>query len=132
MKVCPKCKMTVDANTACPICHTTITYEPDCDSDREKYILNRYFLWYMLKQTWFSLLCLLIVAVRQFTVQAEFNESRLISVFFVVISLVCSIFQRKIAKYMQWKYSKEHSTFEVDRMRITTGLFGVLTAFFIR
>jgi hypothetical protein len=43
MKICPKCKMTVDAENECPICYNTITYEPKVAVTKEKYVYNKYF-----------------------------------------------------------------------------------------
>lgn len=61
MKVCPTCKMTVKDEGECRFCHTSITYEPDVNSDREQYVFNKYLLLYLLKHSWFSLFCLIIV-----------------------------------------------------------------------
>ena len=44
MKICPRCKMRIDAEYECPMCHATITYEPEVCEKKEKYIFNRYLL----------------------------------------------------------------------------------------
>ena len=43
MKQCPTCKMTVDEKNECPICGTTLTYEPIVDAEKEHIILNKYY-----------------------------------------------------------------------------------------
>ena len=132
MKVCPNCKMTVDAENECPFCYTTITYEPISNSDNEKYVFNKYFFGYMIKQSWFSMLCLIIVILRMFFIKTQFNFFFLMPILFAVISLVFSFFQRKIIKNAQWKYSKNYSEFRVVGVKIVTGILAVLFSVIIR
>lgn len=132
MKICPNCKMTVDADCECPICHTTITYEPICDSDKEKYVFNKYFFLYLLKQCWFSVLCMIIVIITMLFTQEEFKLISLFPILFAVISLVESIFRRRITRYIQWKYSKEYSEYKTGETKIVSGIFAVVFAFVIQ
>jgi len=131
MKVCPNCKMTVDAESECPFCYTTLTYEPVSNSVNEKYVFNQYFVLYLVKQSWFSILCLIIVLIRMLCIKTEFNPFCVIPFLSVGISLLFSFFQREITKYMQWKYSEEYSSFRVAIAKIATGMLAVLFSFVI-
>ncbi len=126
MKKCPTCKMIVDADSECPFCYTTITYEPIVYSDNEKYVYNKYFILHLIKQSWFSMLCLIFVVVRILLVQRHSILLCVFSVLFALLSLVYSIYQRKITKYIQWKYSKEYSAFKASELKVMLGVFAVL------
>ena len=126
MKICPLCKMTVDAESDCPICHTTITYEPDQPGSKEKYVFSKYLILYLIKLCWFSLLCLLFVLVRLFLSRPELRSDFWMPFLFAVVSLIYSLFQRKIAKFGQWKYSENYSGFRTAGVAITTGILAVV------
>ena len=64
MKICPRCKMRIDAEYECPMCHATITYEPEVCEKKEKYIFNKYLLSHLIKNSWYSILCFIIVLIR--------------------------------------------------------------------
>ena len=56
MKKCPKCHMTVDAYSECPVCGNNLTNESTADTDIERYIdiyihmLLTLFLWRIIIQ----------------------------------------------------------------------------------
>ena len=131
MKKCPLCKMIVDAKYECPICYTTITYEPEFYSNTEKYVYNKYFLGYLIRQNWFSMLCLIFVIFRIFSVQTHSILFCIISVLAAVFSLIVSIFQRQIAKYIQWKYSEDYSQYEVLKEKVVSGIVAVVFSLLI-
>ena len=54
MKICPRCKMRIDAEYECPMCHVTITYEPEVCEKKEKYIFNKYLLSHLIKNSWYK------------------------------------------------------------------------------
>lgn len=128
MKKCPICEMIVDAEYECPICYTTITYESDVESDREKYVCNKYFILYLIRKGWFSILCLIFVVFRIFSVQTHSIPCCILSLFCAILSLVESIFERQLAKYIQWKYSEEYSEYKALEVRIVSGIIAVLSA----
>ena len=128
MKVCPKCHMTVDAQGECPFCYTTLTYEPTVHSDKERYVLNKYLLLYLLKQSWFSLLCLIVVALKVALTQRAFTTYHLLPLLFLVVSLQFSILGRSIARDIQWKYSESYAVVWTAGVKICTGLLAVLSA----
>ncbi len=53
MKECRVCRMIVDADGECPICGSTVTYEPEIERKRPKYRCNRYLWGYLLRNYWF-------------------------------------------------------------------------------
>ena len=132
MKKCPNCKMIVDADNECPFCYTTITYEPIVNADKEKYVFNKYFIWHLIKQSWFSLLCLIVVILRFVIVKPELDYFLLFPIVFIFISLQFSFFGRKITKVMQWKYSEEYSEFRMVGIKVLTGFLAVLFSFVMR
>ena len=129
MKKCPNCKMTVDADNECPFCYTTITYEPVVFCDKENYVWNKYFVRYWVKKSWFPLLCFGIVLLRSIFINTEFPHSFLLSYLLVGTSLLLSLFERKIASRMQWKYSEGYSKFKTVGIVVLTGALAVLFAF---
>lgn len=125
MKVCPKCHMTVDAEGECPFCYTTLTYEPTVHSDKEHYVLNKYLVGHLLKQSWFSLLCLIVVALKLALTQETFvAHYHLWPPVFAVVSLLCSLFERRIIRYVQWEYAVARAVVA----KFSTGLAAVVLA----
>ena len=129
MKKCPNCKMVVDADGECPFCYTTITYEPIVNNDKEKYVFNKYFIWHLIKQSWFSMLCFIVVVLRLIFVKTEFDYFMLYPIAFISVSLVFSFLGRKITKFMQWKYSEGYSEFRTAGIKVFAGIFAVLFSF---
>lgn len=128
MKVCPKCHMTVDADSECPFCYTTLTYEPTVHSDKEHYVLNKHLLFHLLKQCWFSLLCLIVVVLKLALTQRAFTPYHLMPLLFLVVSLQFSILGRSIARNIQWKYSESYAVVWTAGVKIGSGLLAVLSA----
>ena len=44
MKKCNVCGCIVDEKSECPICGNTLTYEPPCMEDKEKFVFNKYWV----------------------------------------------------------------------------------------
>lgn len=134
MKNCPKCKMTVDAENECPICHTTITYEPKVAETKEKYVYNKYFFRHLIKNSWFSVMCFMIVALRLIA-KHQFSPQYLlcyVGIFILLsISVLISVFQRRLSRFLQWKYSKDYSKYLANYTKIILCTFAVLQAFLI-
>ena len=129
MKKCPNCKMIVDADNECPFCYATITYEPIVNRDKEKYVFNKYFIWHLIKQCWFSMLCLIIVVIRLFCIRNTLDSFVLFPIVCLLVSLIGSLFGRKITKYMQWKYSEGYSEFRTVSIKYITGVLAILFSF---
>lgn len=132
MKVCPVCKMTVMGDTECPICRTTLTFEPEVDAEREKYIFNKYLVIYMLKNCWFSLLCLIIVAIRFIVVSPEFHPFYLLIWAFSILAVVEGVFHRQLSTFLQWKYSEEYAKVYTYLSQYTIAFVMLVLSFIIR
>ena len=129
MKICPRCKMRIDAENECPMCHTTITYEPEVCEQKEKYIFNKYLLLYLGKNSWFSILCIIIILIR-FIIKPHFSGYFIYIVLLLCISILASLFQRNLSKYLQWKYSKGYSEYAAIYTKIVSGGLAILLSFF--
>ena len=130
MKICPTCKMRIDAENECPMCHTTITYEPKVFEEREKYVFNKYLLLHLFKNSWFSILCLITVFIR-FVIKPHLSGYFICIILSLCISIFASLFQRKFSKHLQWKYSKAYSEYAVNYTKIVSGGLAVLISFFL-
>ena len=108
MKKCPHCNMTVDAKSECPICRTTLTYEPYCTDDHEHLIWNKHLLLYLAKNIWFSVLCYIVGTVKYFMTSTDPSILFLYAAILALISLLTSIFHRPYSKILAWKYSDNY------------------------
>lgn len=131
MKKCPVCKSIVDEEFECPICQATLTYEPSCAGSREKYAANKYFLQYMVKQSVFSLVCLLIVLLFTFLTNDFSFRLCIVAWILAIISVLISVFQRKMIKWLQWKYNEDYAHFRVVASKYATGGLAVFAAIMI-
>ena len=102
--------MQIDAENECPICHSSIMYEPKISSESEKYILNKYLFFYFIKNCWYSFLCFAIVLIR-FILNTQLSGYYIYIALLLCISIITSLFQRKFSKFLQWKYSKNFSEY---------------------
>ncbi len=133
MKQCPTCKMTVNAENECPICRTTLTYEPTVHTDREHIILNKYYWIYFGKTIWFSLLCSIVCIVRVAIVRPQISPLLLGMAGLLVISVVVSVFQRKLPDAIRWKYRHmgEYAEYKVFLWKYLFAGIAVLFSFFV-
>lgn len=129
MKKCPNCEMVVNADNECPFCYTILTYESNVSSDKEKYVLNKYFIWHLIKQSWFSALCLIAVVLRLIYIRNTLDYFLIYPIVFICFSLVFSFFGRNITKSVQWKYSKGYSEFRTNAIKVLTGILAVVFSF---
>ena len=99
MKKCPTCKMTVKADMACPICQTTLTYEPEVSGNFEKKKLNKYLGIYLLKRFAFVLAAIAFCIVAGLFIQKE--SYWLATIVTGVASLLITILQRTLTMYVE-------------------------------
>ena len=59
MKRCPKCHMTLNAHSECPVCRDDITEVSYEQEDCERYELNKYLLLYLIKYSKLFTMCVL-------------------------------------------------------------------------
>ena len=126
MRKCPLCQMTVDAKHECPICGTTLTYEPICDADREHLLWNRYRWIYISKCCWFSVLCCLIGLLKIIIARPPIGELSLLAISLSVISLTVSLFQRTVSRLLTWKYSENYASYEIVFFKYVFGGISVI------
>jgi hypothetical protein len=134
MKQCPTCKMTVNAKNECPICHTTLTYEPCVIAEKEHIIFNRFYWIYFVKTTWFSLLCSIVCIIRAAIVRPPISPLLLGMVGLLLISIVVSIFQRSLPAAIRWKYilhGEDYAHFKISMWKYLCAAIAVLFSFFV-
>lgn len=100
LKKCKVCRSTVDAANECPICHTSLTYEPFCTDDKEHFAMSRYYVIYVAKQIWFSVLCCIFVAVMTALPGPHINEPLTAAIIFAAISLLISVLRRRLVSFI--------------------------------
>lgn len=127
MKECPMCKSVVDEEFECPICWTTLTYEPNCDG-KEHFVLNKFYVRYLLRQCWFSLLCLGITVALMCFVDFVWHPACVMPYVAAVVSVLMGIFQRQLIKLIQWKYSQGYANFGVVYGKYIAAILAVFTA----
>ncbi len=110
MKKCNVCQCTVDDISECPICGNTLTYEPPVMEDKEYFVFNKYYLIYLLKNTWFALFCTIIAAVMIILSKTLSIGHLIVGIFLLIATYLFSIFQRKYEKLViQWCHSEAYS-----------------------
>lgn len=122
MKKCNRCHAVVREEHECPICQSTLTYEPPCHDQKEHYPLNRYYVRYILKNSWFSLLCC-IPGIVQLCI-SSFSTLLLCAWALWVLSLLLSVFQRNIETGIIRKYSEDYAHFKIGLWKY---LFGIIS-----
>ncbi len=133
MKQCPTCKMTVNEENECPICSTTLTYEPTVNAEKEHIIFNKYYWIYFGKTTWFSLLCSIVCIVRMAIVRPQISPLLLGMVGLLLISIVVSIFQRNLPDAIRWKYKHmgDYAELKISLWKYLSAVIAVLFSFFV-
>ena len=129
MKKCNICHAIVDDENECPVCQNTLTYEPVCHETEEHFVWNKYYVAYLAKNTWFSLICCMVGLLKVIIARPQFNALLFTAGACAIISLIVSIFQRILCKTMTWKYSKEYVPFKLGIWKYLLG--GISMLFFI-
>lgn len=126
MKKCNVCGCIVDEKSECPICGNTLTYEPPCMEEKGKFVFNRYYLLYLLKNTWFSILCTVIGIVIAITAKPDFDITVALAIAMLVASFLFGIFRRRYAHAIQWKYSEKYTNIRAIGAQFTTGILAIV------
>ena len=126
MKKCNICKCIVDEISECPICGNTITYEPPCMEDKERFVFNKYYLLYLLKNTWFAILCTVIGIVIAITAKPDFDITVALAIAMLVASFLFGVFRRRYARAIQWKYSEKYTNIRAIRAQFTAGILAIV------
>ncbi len=131
MKKCTQCKSVVDALSECPVCGQNITNVENQEQLGESYVLNKYFLLYLIKKQWFLVICLIISVVK---LCFSFGQISLISiilaVLFFTIAFAKSLFKNRIDKIFSFKYSEDYLEFMHNIIVYSSAFLGVFSAFF--
>lgn len=99
MKKCPLCEMTVKADKACPICHYTLTYEPEVSGRFEKKKFNKYLGFYLLKRFTFVIIAAAFCIIAALFVKTE--DYWLATIVASSSAFLISIFQRTLTMYIK-------------------------------
>lgn len=99
MKKCPMCQMTVKADAVCPICQTTLTYEPEVAGHFEKKKLNKYLYLYLLKRFAFVIAAIIFCVVSGLFIQMD--AYWLATAAIGAAALVVTAFQRTLTMYIK-------------------------------
>ena len=130
MKVCPKCKMTIDAHCECPVCKNDITNEPYSEKKYEKYVLNKYFWGYLFKKQLFQTVCVAVFIARLIIKHIEINWYYLIASALLIVACVLeSFFKNAMAEAMSWKYTDDYIDSVYKISKYASGILGVVFAF---
>ncbi len=102
MKKCPICQSTVKADMACPICMTTLTYEPEVEGKFEKKKLNKYLVFYLLKRFAFVILATAFCVIAGFFIQKYgFWIATAVT---ATAAFIISIFQRILTMHIKFRF----------------------------
>ncbi len=110
MKQCNVCQSIVDATEECPICGNTLTYEPTSSEYSEHIVFNKYYVLYLLKNSWFALFCTTIAAVMMILAKTCTVGHLIVGIVLLTATYLFSIFQRKYESLViQWCHSEAYS-----------------------
>lgn len=130
MKVCPKCKMTVDAHTDCPVCKNDLTKEPYADAKGESYAFNKYLIPYLFRKHTFSIVCVAAVIVRMILSWSYLNWYCLLSLFCVFLSAFISLFKNRILSMEMWRFTEIYAEMRISIAKYAAGVIGVVISLF--
>ena len=129
MKICPDCKMTVREDDYCSYCGTNLSNVSEISSKPKRHILNKHLIIYLLKSSWFSLLCLSVILLRMIISMPEINKL-VCSLVLIGFSLIGSLFQRIIKKWYRFIYKENFATFNLLILKYVPCTVGVFYAIF--
>lgn len=125
---CPRCGSVAEDQITCKICgHLLVHEEALPDAPREKYAVNKYLFFYLLKKLWFSLLCLAgigVLGILSKTHGKYFTYAILAGLY----SLLIAYFPEKVIQLMSWKYSEDYAVTRIKISIYLGGIAGVLLA----
>ena len=125
MKKCNVCGCTVDEKSECPICGNTLTYEPPCMEDKEHLVFSKYYLVYLLKYTWFAILCTVIGLVIAITSKTSLSVALILAIVMLTVSFLFGMFNRSIVRFLQNIFTERWAVFFAFRAQFITGLLAI-------
>ena len=125
MKKCPKCHMTVDAYSECPVCGNNLINEPNAGADIERYVINKYFLIYLVRKHLFSVIVTIVVLLQIILSIKSFGYWQVISIISGAFMWVEALYKNLVVKIFNNIYSDNY--LELTH-KITTYMCGILSA----
>lgn len=129
MKKCPKCHMTVDAYSECPVCGNELTDELITELKTEKYVINKYFFIYLMKKHLFSVILTIIVLLHIVLSIKSLGYWQLISILLISIMWIGALYKNVINKIFSSIYSDEYLEATHKITIYACGIFAVVTLF---
>ena len=126
MKKCNICNCIVDEISECPICGNTLTYEPTVMEEKERFVFSKYYTIYLLKNTWFAILCTIIGIVITINSKPEFDTTLALAILMLLASFGFGIWNRNYARAIQWKYSKNWAKNKAFLSQIISGILALV------
>ena len=123
--------MTVNADNDCPFCGATLTYEPVCDANREHIVWNKYYLGYLAKTIWFSIICCIFGSVKLIVARPPMSELLITAIVFALLSLLISCFQRSLMRG-KWIYKESYVPMQIALWKYGFGLLSIIFFLFIK
>ena len=124
MKKCPTCKMTVKADMACPICQTTLTYEPEVEGKFEKKRFNKYLGVYLFKRFAFVLAAIAFCVIAGLFIQKK--GYWLLTGGTAAAAVIISIFQRILTMYIKIPFFEYIAWFIIFLIKYVSLLIPIL------
>lgn len=125
MKKCNVCGCIVDEKSECPICGNTLTYEPPCMEEKERLVFSKYYLIYLLKYTWFAILCTAIGLVIAITSKTSLSVALILAIVMLTVSFLFGMFNRSIVRFLQNIFTERWAVFFAFRAQFITGLLAI-------
>ena len=129
MKKCNVCGCIVDEKSECPICQNTLTYEPPCMEDKEHFVFNKYYYVYLLKNTWFAVLCTIasiIILIIDTPTSSYSLRFILPAIVLLIASLIDSFFKRCQYRRLLKIYSERWANYMIEYDKYFYGAAAVI------
>lgn len=124
MKHCPRCQMTVDAHSECPVCKADLTDVAYRERSGETYKLNRWFVGYFIRKNVFFLCCVALIVLKVICFGATINGYLLLTAVLLLWMVAESLFPERLKQLVDWRYTE--SFLELMSGRPTILACGVL------
>lgn len=127
MKRCPKCRNIVADRYKCRICGAMLAEAENEDAASEVIKFNGFYIKYLLKHAWFSLLSL-AAAVFICAVSNVWDLYAFSSIGLCAISVLICLREHKLTARLCRKYSRDYAVFQIGIARYLSAALGLMTA----
>ena len=127
MKRCPKCGNLVADRYRCRICGQLLAEIKNEEAQAEQIRFNRFYIKYLLKHSWFSLLSL-AVSVAACILARTADLYAFTAIGLCAISVVTCIREPKLTARLCRKYSRDYASFQLGIVRYLSAALGLMTA----